>query len=351
MLPSTPRSRTATVASPDLAASASRQDGAASTTFMRRRIACHFADAFPQARQVPAVRITSGYDSSVHLIGSSISTLKPWIPGGVPEGGILAIQPAVRTQNLRTLGDAATPFTWGGHFTNFSVIHPTGCGTGPAVNTLEFFLGLCGFAPEDVLVRATRAHRALHPAIDVFAEKVRVEWDSRPPKYYTHTVGIPGVHGVNFNVALRHPVTGQYDDAGNYIDFTCDGTGTVTEPFTEIGFGDTTILRAQFGLDHVLDAFPFPFALTADHWAHRHAQDAFLVSAVLWNEGLRPCNRSASAKLLRKYLEACRSVVVRTGIGRAETEEWLHGLYEAEGFSEADFDSIWSEYMKGKLWT
>ncbi|MET9760106.1 hypothetical protein ABZ016_13785 [Streptomyces sp. NPDC006372] len=263
----------------------------------------------------------------------------------------MAIQPAVRTQNLKALGDATTPFTWGGYFTNFSVVLPAGAGAVPAENTRAFFLDRCGFAPEDVLIRASRAHSSLFPAIEVFAEKVRVEWDSRPPKYYTHTVGLPGVHGVNFNVALRHPLTGQYDDVGNYIDFTCDGAGSVTEPFTEIGFGDTTVLRARLGLDHVLDAFAFPRPLTAGYWSNRHAQDAFLVSAVLWSEGLRPCNKNARTKLLRKYLEACRSVVYKTDIGRAETAEWLHGLYTAEGFTGADFSSIWSEYMESNLWT
>ncbi|MEU4118310.1 hypothetical protein AB0F71_27925 [Kitasatospora sp. NPDC028055] len=330
----------------------------ASTTALRRRIADGFVAAHPQARQVPAVRITSGADRSVHLVGSSISALKPWIPGGIPDGGILAVQPAVRTQNLRTLGDCVTPFGWGGHFTNFSIVLPAGSGTAPAERTLAFFLDHCGFAPADVLVRASREHPGLFPAVGVFAEHVRVEWDSRDPRYYTHTVGIPGVHGVNFNVALRHPVTGEYDDVGNYIDFVPAGTPDtapitepITEPFTEVGFGDTTILRAQLGLDHVLDAFPFPAGPTADRWTNRHLQDAFLVSAVLWNEGLRPCNRDARTKLLRKYLEACRAAVTRSGLGRSELRAWLAGLYAAEGFAPADLDGIWSEHLEDNLWT
>ncbi|MER7845362.1 hypothetical protein ABTZ03_15620 [Kitasatospora sp. NPDC096077] len=323
----------------------------ATTTALRRRIADDFVAAYPHARQVPAVGITSGADRSVHLVGSSISALKPWIPGGVPAGGILAVQPAVRTQNLRTLGDCVTPFTWGGHFTNFSIVLPAGSGTAPAEHTLAFFLDHCRFAPGDVLVRASRAHRGLFPAIGVFTEHVRVEWDSRAPQYYTHTVGIPGVQGVNFNVALRHPMTGEYDDVGNYIDFTPGGTGPVTEPFTEIGFGDTTVLRARLGLDHVLDAFPFPTGPTADHWADRHLQDAFLVTAVLWGEGLRPCNRDARTKLLRKYLEACRTAVTRSGVGRSQLRTWLAGLYAAEGFPRADLDGLWSEHLENNLWT
>ncbi|MFE2733270.1 hypothetical protein [Streptomyces sp. NPDC059349] len=332
-------------------ASATRQEGgAAPTTSQRRQIARHFVTAYPQARQVPAVPISSGFDRSVHLIGSSISVLKTWVPRGIPEGGALAVQPAVRTQNLKVLGDR-TPFTWGGHFTNFSVVHPSGSGLGPAKNALSFFLDLCGFTPADVLVRASRAHRILFPAIDVFATKVRVEWDSRVPKYYTHTVGIPSVHGVNFNVALRHPETGEFDDVGNYIAFTGSKEGPAVAPFTEIGFGDTTILRAQLGLEHVLDAFAFPPPLVADRWADRHMQDAFLVSAVLWNEGLRPSSRDSRTKLLRKYLEVCRSIVTAAGLGRAQTRAWLHGLYEAEGFPPAHFTSLWSEHMESNLWT
>ncbi|MFE6049784.1 hypothetical protein ACFQ6N_03430 [Kitasatospora sp. NPDC056446] len=342
------------MAGPVLLAPARRRGsdgGAHPVTALRRRIADDFVDSFPQARRVPAVGISSGADRSVHLIGSSISALKPWIPWGVPTGGVLAVQPAVRTQNLRTLGDCTTPFGWGGHFTNFSIVLPADDGPVPARQTLAFFLDRCGFAPEDVLVRASRAHRGLSRAVEVFAQRVRVEWDSRPPEYYTHTIGIPGVHGVNFNVALRHPGTGEYDDVGNYIDFTCDEAEHATGPFTEIGFGDTTVLRARLGLDHVLDAFPFPAGPTGDHWADRHLQDAFLVASVLWTEGLRPSNRDARTKLMRKYLEACRTAVTRSGVGRTELRTWLDGLHAAEGPALAGLDTLWSEHLETNLWT
>ncbi|WP_431679442.1 hypothetical protein [Kitasatospora sp. KL5] len=321
---------------------------------LRTRVAEDFVESFPQARRVPELPVSSGADRSVHLIGSSISALKPWIPGGVAAGGVVAVQPAVRTQNLRTLGDCVTPFTWGGHFTNFSIVLPAGSAEGPAECTAAFFLDRCGFAPEDVLVRASRVHRTLFPALEVFAEKVRIEWDSREPRYYTHSIGVPGLYGVNFNVALRHPATGDYDDVGNYIDFTPDGTGPLGEPFTEIGFGDTTILRAGLGLDHVLDAFAFPAfppSSAVGQQAARHLQDAFLVAAVLWNEGLRPSNRDGRTKLLRKYLEACRAAVGRTGLGPAELYGWLRDLYAAEGFARSDLDALWSEHLENNLWT
>lgn len=316
----------------------------------RTQISLKFIESYPQAEIASPVGITSGFDRSVHLVGSSISTLKPWIHQGIPENGVVAAQPAVRTQNLRTLGDCSTNFSWGGYFTNFSILHPIDNRKALANNTLAFFVEACGFVPRDIIVRATRRHVGLLPAINVFANDVRVEWDSRPPNYYTHTIGIPDFNGINFNVALRHPETGEFDDVGNYIHFESSafpGRGV----FSEVGFGDTTILRAMQGHEHVLDGFSFSSPIGNDYWTNRHMQDAFLVASILWNEGLRPSNRDGRTKLLRKYLEACRLVVLKGNLSKSEVFEWLRYLYETEGMDGLSFDSIWSEYMERNLWT
>lgn len=323
--------------------------GADAMKLQRAEIALKFIESYPQSKVVPPVNISSGFDRSVHLVGSSISTLKPWITRGIPANGVIAAQPAVRTQNLRTLGDCSTEFFWGGYFTNFSILHPIDERTVLAENTLSFFLEACGFMPQDVIVRATRQHKNLIPAVNIFAKNVRVEWDSRPAKYYTHRIGLSDIQGVNFNVALRHSGTQDFDDVGNYIHFSSVDFPT-RECFAEVGFGDTTILRAREGLEHVLDSFSFSSPLVNDYWTNRHIQDAFLVASILWNEGLRPSNRDGKTKLLRKYLEACRSVVLKGNLRKSEVYAWLSDLYIAEGMPESDFDSIWTENMERNLW-
>ncbi|WP_166651693.1 hypothetical protein [Arthrobacter sp. AG258] len=315
----------------------------------RRRVASAFLGAFAGVQIVPPVAVTSGFDKSVHLVGSSISTLKPFLAEGIPDSGVATAQPAVRTQNLKILGDCKTPFAWGGYFTNFSILHPAVDDKALAANTLSFFLDDCAFETVDVLVRATHRHESLMPALRVFSSDITVEWDSRPDRYYTHSIGTAGISGTNFNIALRHPLTGEFDDVGNFIHFVSDGLADGPRSFAEVGFGDTTILRAQLALDHVLDSFDFPY-IKADYWAMRHMQDAFLIALTLWNEGLRPSNRDARTKLLRKYLESCRSIVATAKLSQQEVHDWLLLLCEREFQSSVGFGSLWEDYMKEKLW-
>ena len=74
--------------------------------------------------------------------------------------------------------------------------------------------------------------------------------------------------------------------------------------FLELGFGDTTITRARFGLSHVLDAFTFPRIAAQNRPAERVLQDTSLVCLALCREGLRPSSSDARTKILGKYMRA-----------------------------------------------
>ena len=63
------------------------------------------------------VKISSGADSSVHLIGSHISVFKPYLEKeNIPSPGYIMSQNCIRTQNLNNYGKKDYTFKWGSSF-------------------------------------------------------------------------------------------------------------------------------------------------------------------------------------------------------------------------------------------
>jgi hypothetical protein len=77
----------------------------------------------------------------------------------------------------------------------------------------------------------------------------RLELDSRKIEYYRHKIGMQGVRGRNFNIALRNPDAEGFTDIGNIIVLENNKKRLVIE----IALGTNTILKQLHGLDHVQD--------------------------------------------------------------------------------------------------
>jgi hypothetical protein len=274
------------------------------------------------------VPLTSGVDPSVVFVGSSISVLKPWIVGGtVPERGIALAQPSLRTHNIARLLGEGGEFEWGGLFTNASVVAPLGTESELFQHTLSFFLDVLEFPPQSLRLRVSAADTDLLALCAAAGRGVESEIDTRQPTYYRHRIGMPGTVGRNFNLALLCPRYDQYRDVGNFIVFEDAETG---RGFLEVGYGDTTILRARYDLDHVLDCFPFPLRTPLAPVEQRLFEDAASVSMALWREGLRPSSRNARTKLLGKYLRALHLVATRNGVSATELHRRLEEYEKAE---------------------
>ena len=69
-------------------------------------------------------------------------------------------------------------------------------------------------APENILIRISSADSDL---LDIPKEcygEDRMELDSRKIEYYRHKIGMEGVRGRNFNIALRNPDAEGFTDIG-----------------------------------------------------------------------------------------------------------------------------------------
>lgn len=274
------------------------------------------------------VALTSGIDPSVVFVGSSISALKEHITGrAVPVNGVGLAQPSLRTHNANMLLRPGFGFEWGGLFTNVSLLACAGGEAELAAHTTAFFLDALGFAPHDVRLRVSSADPDLLALCRDQGRGIELEVDTRQPAYYRHRIGLDGVVGRNFNVALRCAKLGGHRDVGNFIVYH-DTTSDYS--FLEVGFGDTTILRARYDLAHVLDCFPFPALDGLSTSDQRLFEDTASVSVALWREGLRPSSRNAQTKLQAKYLRALFHCVHRNGMPLREAERVIESYEIAE---------------------
>jgi len=272
------------------------------------------------------VGITSGMDDSVVLIGAAISALKPSIRAGrVPDHGTAIVQPCVRTHNARRLLEDGFTFEWGGYFTNLAILAPYGRRLRFLEIAVSFLLQRLGLSEADVRLRAHSEDDDL--VILCRGTGLSVEIDTLQPVAYRHTIGMPTITGRNANFALRRGGSDRFDDVGNMIIFTDHARDW---SFVEIGFGDTTILRAQHGLDHVLDCFPFSATPFVDHDIRRVLEDTALTTLALWREGLRPSNVDPGGKLLGKYVRAFHHAANRAGLDRAAVGDYLTAYEEAD---------------------
>lgn len=249
------------------------------------------------------VEITSGIDKSVHLVGAAISALKHHIQDAtIPDAGLMISQPCIRARNANKLLMEGFQFEWGAHFTNIETLAPYDNIDKMCEQTFSFFYDALGFSYDELVVRVSSNDPQLMSLCKKYCPEDKIEKDTFPDKYYTHTIGMPDYVGKNFNFALKHPEHDQYKDVGNFIVFT--NTHDNKPAFIEVGFGDTVILKEMYGLDHILDAFPVPKLEIDDNGQRKIAEDCIITSMALSREGLVPSSKNAMTKILNKYIRA-----------------------------------------------
>lgn len=288
-----------------------------------------------------AVPVTSGVDPSVVLIGSSISVLKPLIREGQLGTGVQLIQPAIRTKNLPRLLDAEFSFAWGGHFHNMALAAPETRRDELAAASVAFFLDVLDVPQAKLALRVCSKDDDLLGLCEANRRGVTIEVDRFGEGYYRHSIGVPGVVGRNFNIALPS-AGGEWADVGNFIIFRDDAG----QEFVELGFGDGTILKYLRSLRHVLDSFPFPSVATEDYWGRRVLEDTAIVAVRLWMEGLRPSSRDARTKILAKYLRALYFRATSIGLSPAHLLDVLVE-YETRMYGTATTGPEICEYLAG----
>ena len=249
----------------------------------------------------PSVAITSGVDPTVRFIGSHISVYKPYlVEDNVPNPGYFMSQDCVRTRNAdRLLDDDYFP-NWGSYFPSLGTIaHPERLDE-VCEEVFDFFEQKLKIAKENIRIRVNSSDADLVESCLKHYGEETLERDTKPAKYYQHKLGLEGISGRNFNVALRDSGADTFSDVGNVI--------ILENPEKKLGIefalGSTTTLKQLYGLDHVLDCTPVIGLKCEDEALKRRFEDAVITSTVLFREGLRPLGQHNRNRILKQYVRS-----------------------------------------------
>jgi len=252
-------------------------------------------------KEEPPVQISSGVDPTVRFIGSHISVFKPYLgENNVPTPGIFMRQNCLRTRNADKLLDDDYFPSWGSYFPSIGAITPPERLDEACDETFNFFEKRLAISPENLLIRISSADTDLIDACKKRYGESNLEIDSRKPEYYRHNIGMEGVRGRNFNIALRNPKAEGFADIGNIIILE----DAQKQLGVEIALGSTTILKQLYGLDHVQDCTPVIGLNVENETIRRKFEDAIITSAVLCREGLRPFGQNNRNRILKQYVRS-----------------------------------------------
>lgn len=165
------------------------------------------------------VKITSGVDKSVVLVGSTISVLKPkLLNNSIHKNGEFLFQRAIRTQPLKVMTVNQTS-EWSSYFDATGLLVPQNLGEKLVYDVLFFLINKLNLSKDDIMIRINCNDTDLMGIVKNVSDMCNVEMNTREEKYYKHRYGLDeyGIYGRNFNIALKDKKVCEYKDIGNII--------------------------------------------------------------------------------------------------------------------------------------
>jgi len=271
--------------------------------------------------------ISSGFDPSVVFIGSGISVLKPRLfAGPLLSPGYFIVQNCVRARNINGLLDDNCSSIWGSYFTNILLIAPPERLQEAVNETFDYFEHGLKIDSTNMLIRINSADTDL---MDICKQRYGIknlEINTQKPNYYKHKIGVMGVVGRSFNLALRHSGSNNFFDIGNFIIHTYKNR----KFFVEIGFGVSTILKELYNLDHVQDCTPVIGIHIKNEIIKRKLEDTIIICVVLFREGLRPFTRDNRNRILKQYLRAMSYLRAKSGLNIKDLSQIISNFERRE---------------------
>lgn len=270
-------------------------------------------------QEIPPVQITSGIDPTVRFIGSHISVFKRYLAeDSVPTPGVYMRQDCLRTRNVEKLLDDDYSPNWGSYFSSIGALSAPERLKEVCDEVSDFLEKKLLIAPENILIRISSTDSDLLDATKEHYGESRMEVDSKKIEYYRHKIGMEGIRGRNFNIALRNPDTEGFADIGNIIILEKDEKRLGIE----IALGTSTILKQLHGLDHVQDCTPVIGLETIENQTiRRKFEDAIITSTVLYQEGLRPFGQHNRNRILKQYIRSLSYFRAKSGINTDQLQQ------------------------------
>jgi hypothetical protein len=197
----------------------------------------------------------------------------------------------------------------------------------------DFLTSVLSVSQDNVAIRINSKDQDLVEAAQQGFPAAIHEIDTQPDKYYRHQIGVEGVWGRNFNLALRNANGEGFSDVGNIILIE----RADKKLGVELALGTTTILKQIYNVDHVGDFYPITGLETLDPRIGRKLEDALVTSTILLREGLMPNASDNRGRILRTYMRSILYLRERAGLA----QEQLRAV--AERFEQNQFKGNTSE--------
>lgn len=283
-------------------------------------------------REQQSVPISSGIDPTVRFIGSHISVLKPYIiEQTIPTPGYFINQDCVRTQNVNNLFNDDNASKWGSSFASLGAIAPELRLNEVCHEAFRFLEDIQGIKKEDIRIRVSSQDQDLMSACTDYFSPDNIEVDTHQPPYYRHKIGVDGVRGRNFNIALRNPSGEGFSDVGNIILIE----NTEKKLGVEVALGASTILKQLYNLEHVNDCYPVIGLSNIAPKIRRKLEDAIIVSTILEREGLEPSATGNRERILRTYIRSLSYFRSRLKLTLDELSKIIYD-FETRQFKESE---------------
>lgn len=278
------------------------------------------------------VKIASRIDPTVQFIGSHISVLKPYFMSQtLPEPGYVMTQPCVRTRNLKNYNDDSFLPNWGSMFHSLGTLAKPAHLQDVTAQTYSLLTNVWGLKPDDIKVRIQSIDGDLYETSSKVFSPSSFEIDTKPGQYYRHKVGIDGVWGRNYNIAIREGKTENFSDIGNVIILE----NKDTKLGIEIALGTSTILKINKGLSHVLDCHPLLGLEKIENPALKiKMEDCIITSMALYHDGLLPSNAHITNRLMKKYMDTLARLLPKTEMS-IDTLACILNRYEHREYGHA----------------
>lgn len=247
------------------------------------------------------VKITSGVDKSVVLVGSTISVLKPkLLNNSIHKNGEFLFQRAIRTQPLKVMTVNQTS-EWSSYFDATGLLVPQNLGEKLVYDVLFFLINKLNLSKDDIMIRINCNDTDLMEIVKNVSDMCNVEMNTREEKYYKHRYGLDeyGIYGRNFNIALKDKKACEYKDIGNIIIIE-----NQNKKFgIECAIGINALLMRMEGLKTSIEASSISDIIKLKSPTQHKFADCLSVVSHLAYENVEGLKKRNPIYLYRKYLK------------------------------------------------
>lgn len=247
------------------------------------------------------VKITSGVDKSVVLVGSTISVLKPkLLNNSIHKNGEFLFQRAIRTQPLKVMTVNQTS-EWSSYFDATGILVPQNLGEKLVYDVLFFLINKLNLSKDDIMIRINCNDTDLMEIVKNVSDMCNVEMNTREEKYYKHRYGLDeyGIYGRNFNIALKDKKACEYKDIGNIIIIE-----NQNKKFgIECAIGINALLMRMEGLKTSIEASSISDIVELKSPTQHKFADCLSVVSHLAYENVEGLKKRNPIYLYRKYLK------------------------------------------------